>query len=344
MGDDVTQPAQSVELERARQLQEALRRGGSPAMVSPGELRRESTPAWDESDPAILRAYLEQLVECASEAICILDTQFRITRVNSEFSKLFGYTPEEALGQPLDTLIVPADLRVESNWIREVVVQGQRVVLETTRQRKDGTPVEVSVTCVPVTVAGKQVGIYALYRDIEEPKRAQTLSSALYRIAERTSSAEDLQGFYASIHNLVGELMNARNFYIALYDPETQLLSFPHFVDEQDAAPAPKPLGRGLTEYVLRTGEALLASPEVFEQLVHEGKVELIGAPSVDWLGVPLRAGNQTFGALVVQSYSDDVRFGERDKEILAFVSQQVASAIDHKRHEEALRRSEARY
>jgi len=344
MGDDVTQPAHSVELVRARQLQEALRRGASPAMVAPGELRREWTPAWDENDPAIQRAYLEQLVECASEAISILDTHFRITRVNSEFSKVFGYTPEEALGQPLESLIVPPDLRVESNWIREVVGQGQRVVLETTRQRKDGTAVEVSVSCAPVTVEGRQVGIYALYRDIEEHKRAQTLSSALYRIAERTSSAEDLQGFYASIHNIVGELMNARNFYIALYDRETQLLSFPHFVDEQDAAPAPKPLGRGLTEYVLRTGEALLASPEEFDRLVQHGKVELIGAPSVDWLGVPLRTGNQAFGALVVQSYSNDVRFGERDKEILTFVSQQVASAIDHKRHEEALRRSEARY
>jgi len=64
----------------------------------------------------------------------------------------------------------------------------------------------------------------------------------------------------------------------------------------------------------------------------------------VDWMGVPLRAGNETFGVLVVQSYSEDVRFGERDKEILTFVSQQLASAIDHKRHEEALRRSEARY
>jgi two-component system cell cycle sensor histidine kinase/response regulator CckA len=72
--------------------------------------------------------------------------------------------------------------------------------------------------------------------------------------------------------------------------------------------------------------------------------VELIGAPSLDWLGVPLKIGNNSFGALVVQSYTDNIRFAERDKEILTFVSQQLASAIEHKRHEEALRRSEARY
>jgi two-component system, cell cycle sensor histidine kinase and response regulator CckA len=345
MGDKFTQPAHSGELVRAKYLQEALQRGSPPALVTPGEMiRGEWTPAWDEHDPAIQKAYLEQLVECAPEAISILDTNHQITRINSEFTRLFGFTAEEALGRHLASLIVPDDRSAESQWIQEVLTQGQRVSLETRRQRNDGALVDVAVSCAPVVVDGKQVGFYVLYRNIQEHKRAQTLSSALYRIAERTSSAEDLQGFYASIHNIVGELMNARNFYIALYDPATQLLSFPHFIDEEDSTPAPKALGRGLTEYVLRTGEPLLASPEVFEELVRVGEVELIGAPSVDWMGVPLRARNQTFGVLVVQSYREDVRFGQRDKEILTFVSQQLASAIDHKRHEEALRRSEARY
>jgi len=70
----------------------------------------------------------------------------------------------------------------------------------------------------------------------------------------------------------------------------------------------------------------------------------LIGAPSLDWLGVPLKAGSTTFGVLVVQSYTDHVRYREKDKDILTFVSHQLASAIEHKRSEEALRRSEARY
>jgi two-component system cell cycle sensor histidine kinase/response regulator CckA len=345
MGDEITQPAQSADLVRAKVLQEALRRGTQPAMVTPQMTQRRLwTPAWDEQEPAVQRAYLEQLVECAPEAISILDVQHRITRINSEFTRLFGFSPDEALGKRPSELIVPAERTAETDWIKESVIGGQKITLETRRQRKDGSLVDVSVSCAPVTVDGAHVGYYVLYRDIEESKQAQTLSSALYRIAERTSSAADLQGFYASIHNIVGELMNARNFYIALYDPATQLLSFPHFVDEVDNAPAPKRLGRGLTEYVLRTGEPLLASPEVFETLVGRGDVELIGAPSLDWMGVPLRAGNETFGVLVVQSYSNDVRFAERDKEILTFVSQQLASAIDHKRHEEALRRSEARY
>ncbi len=343
MGDDIAQPTQSAGFVRAKYLKEALRRGSPPTMSTPQDVQ-EWSPGWDENDPQVQKAYLDQLVECSPEAITILDTCHQVTRINSEFARLFGFTAEDALGRPLDELVVPTDRIAESDWIQEAVERGQKVALETKRRRKDGALLDVSVSCAPVTVGTKQVGICVVYRDIEEHKRALTLSSALYRIAERTSSASHLQGFYASIHNIVGELMNARNFYIALYDPATQLLTFPHFVDERDSTPVPKRLGRGLTEYVLRTGEPLLATPKVFEELVARGEVELIGAPSLDWMGVPLRAGNQTFGVLVVQSYSEDVRFGERDKEVLTFVSQQLASAIDHKRHEEALRQSEARY
>jgi len=345
MGDDITQPSQSEGFVRAKYLREALRRGSPPSLHgSNGDLISEWQSPLDHADPVIQKAYLDQLVECAPEAVTILDTNQQVTRINSEFSRMFGFAPEEVLGQCLDSLVVPPDRHAESTWIEETVQKGQKVTLESKRRPKVGTLLDVAISCAPVLVDSKQIGSCVLYRDIEEHKRAQKLSSALYRIAERTNSATHLQGFYASIHNIVGELMNARNFYIAVYDPATQLLSFPHFVDEQDPPPAPKRLGRGLTEYVLRTGEPLLASPEVFEELRARGEVDLIGAPSLDWLGVPLRVGNQNFGVLVVQSYSESVRFGERDKEILTFVSQQLASAIDHKRHEEALRRSEARY
>ncbi len=223
-------------------------------------------------------------------------------------------------------------------------MKGQKVVLETKRQRKDGTLLDVFISAAPIVINGEQVAICVLYRDISEQKRAEALHSALYRITQKTSSDDDLQQFYTAVHSIVGELMYARNFYIALYDPLTQLLSFPYFEDEGEGRPAPRKLGKGLTEYVLRTGEPLMCGPDVFDELVKRGEAELIGAASLDWLGVPLKAGNTTFGVLVVQSYSGGARFGEKDKEILQFVSQQLASAIENKRNEEALRRSEARY
>src|SRR5262249_25634365 len=124
----------------------------------------------------VQRAYLEQLVECTPEAISILDTQHRITRVNNEFTRIFGFQPPEALGRRIDSLIVPPDRSSETRWTSEVLAKGEKVVLETKRQRKDGTLVDVLISSAPVVIAGQQVAVYALYRDISEQKRAQALS------------------------------------------------------------------------------------------------------------------------------------------------------------------------
>ncbi len=296
-----------------------------------------------DATQAVEKAYFEQLIENAPEAISIVDEELTILRINGEFTRLFGFTAAEITGKRLDRVIVPPDRYAETAWIAECIKTERKLSLETRRQRKDGSLVEVLLSTSPVMLNGKPVGSYASYREITEQKRAEELNAALYAIAARSQSAEDLQQFFAAIHNIVGQLMNARNFYISLYDPQTQLLSFPYFVDEEDPTPTPKPLGRGLTEYVLRSGEPLLATPAVFEDLVRRGEVELIGAMSLDWLGVPLKRGNTCIGALVVQSYNENTRFAERDREILKFVSQQLAAAIEHKRYEEALRRSEAR-
>jgi PAS domain S-box-containing protein len=343
MGEKVTPPAASAEVARAKMLRDARQRGTPPALT---QVSSESPSNGNSAGHSLdlEKAYLEQIVENAPEAISILDLEKRIVRINGEFTRLFGFTAEEAYEKVIYSLIVPPDRSAETVWISESVRQGNRLSLETCRRRKDGTMVDVLLSVSPVMVDGRRVATYVSYRDITEQKRAEELNSALYAIAARAHSVENPQQFFAAIHNIVGQLMYARNFYIALLDPEIQLLSFPYFVDEQDPAPASKRLGRGLTEYVIRTGEPLLATPDVFEDLVRRGEAELIGAASLDWLGVPLIGGAGCIGALVVQSYSENVRFGERDRDILKFVSQQIATVIEHKRYEEALRRSEARY
>ncbi len=346
MGDQITRREKTAELARARSLKDALERG-DPALsfTADSTLHTPVPEAGPLADSAeVQAAYLEQLVECTPEAISILDGQYRIMRINGEFTRMFGYRPEEALGRRIDSLIVPPDRSSETRWISELLSQGRNVRLETKRQRKDGTQLDVFLSGSPVVAGGQQAVTYVLYRDISEQKRAEALNAALYRIAEKASSAEELQQFYASIHAILGGLMYARNIHIALYDPCTELLSFPYFVDEHEPRPEPRKLGRGLTEYVLRSGEPLLCTPGTLAILAQRGEVELISAPSLDWLGVPLKASGKTFGALVVQSYSERCRYGEQDRGILMFVSQQLASAIEHKRHEEALRRSEARH
>ena len=181
----------------------------------------------------------------------------------------------------------------------------------------------------------------------EERRRATSLldtQAATYRISEAASRAPTLRDLFVAIHGIVGELMPARNFYIALQDHASGVISFPYFVDEFDPTPEPKRPGKGLTEYVLRTGEPLLATPDVALELERRGEIELIGAPSIDWLGVPLKPNGGTIGVLVVQTYTEGVRFTGRERDILQFVSTQVAMTIERRRAEEAVRRSEEQY
>jgi len=180
-------------------------------------------------------------------------------------------------------------------------------------------------------------------RSREAQARARQLQAATYRIAQVAMSATRLEELLPTIHQIVSELMPAKNFYIALYDAATDLVTFPYFVDEVDPPPAPRHPGRGITEYVLRTGRPLLVKPESQLDLDYLGAVESVGTASVDWLGVPLKQGARTIGVLAVQTYTAGVRYEEHHKEMLQFVSTQVEAAIERTRAEQALRASEAR-
>src|SRR5256886_10361267 len=153
-------------------------------------------------------------------------------------------------------------------------------------------------------------------------------------IAGGEKAEEAVPELYPHSHRAGGVLVPATNFYIALYDDQGQTLSFPYFVDEEESPPPPQKLGRGLTEYVLRNGRPLLASQAVFEDLVRAGEVESVGPASVDWVGAPLASLGKTIGVIVVQSYTEGVRFGAEDKAILNFVSEQVAGGTHRPRRQ----------
>ena len=176
--------------------------------------------------------------------------------------------------------------------------------------------------------------------DITERKRAEQVQAAVYSISEAAQTTQNLDELYRLIHAVISALMPTRNFYIALYDAAADLFTIPYHVDEFDANWPPFKPGKSLTAFVLRTGKPLLATPGVFEQLVQSGQVGLVGAPGVDWLGVPLKTqGGETIGVMAVQTYTEAVRLGERDKSVLVFMSTQVAMVIERKRAEEEIRR-----
>jgi len=290
--------------------------------------------------------WFRDLTESTSDWIWEVDVDGVYTYAGPRAKDLLGYEPDEIVGKTPFDLMPPQEAERVASAFREIVESRKPIVrLENVNLHKDGHEVMLETSGVPVfDTDGKLSAYRGVYHDITERKRSERVRESIYRISETANAAKNLQELFSSIHGIIGELMPAENFYISLYDHSSDMLSFPYFADQFDETPAPRKPGKGLTEYVLRTGRSLLATPDVFEQLVEQGEVESIGAPSIDWLGVPLRTPEETIGVLVVQTYTEGVRYGEEEEKILEFVSAQAAMAIERKQAEEEIRKSEERY
>jgi PAS domain S-box-containing protein len=120
------------------------------------------------------RAHLSELFARVPEAVVLVDRDSRITRVNPAFTKIFGYTAEEAIGHRIKDLITPDDLQEEVESFMYRMVQTEEVfAVETVRRHKNGTRVPVSLICVPLSFNGSGNTGYVIYRDIAETKRLQ---------------------------------------------------------------------------------------------------------------------------------------------------------------------------
>lgn len=286
------------------------------------------------------------VIEHTPDAIVAYDRELRITLWNPAAERASGITQAQALGRRLVELFPNLHASERVRWL-ERALAGE--VLEAPELPYDlpatGRSGWTSSRYAPRrNASGEIVGVISVHRDLSERKRSEQLRACYGRIAGLANAAAGMTEVFRGIHEVIAGLMPAANFYIALLHPAGETLDFPYFVDERDAPPGSRKLGRGLTEYVLRTGEPLLARPEVFDDLVARGEVDLRGAPSIDWLGVPLKRAGRPIGVLAVQTYAPGHRYTEEDRDLLAFVSDEVALVIDRRQAEEHLRASEERF
>ncbi|MBI2957137.1 MAG: PAS domain S-box protein, partial [Acidobacteria bacterium] len=323
--------------------------------------------AWSDHEVATLKEVAEYLTLAihnarAQQALRASEAKYR-TLVENVYDGVFRTTPEgrlltanpalvRMLGYESEAELLQADVRelYADPVERGVVVEklegdGELRNAELMLRRRDGQQIIVLENARVVRdEPGRVVYYEGTLTDITERKRAEQLQGAVYRIADAATKAATLDDLYRAVHGIIQQVMPANNFYIALYDEAEEVLRVPYFVDEVDPPPPPMKLGRGLTAYVLRTGVSLLCDLAKHEELERQGEIELVGSQSPIWLGVPLQIGEKTIGAMVVQHYTDPNAYGERERQILEYVSTQVARVIEGKLAEAALRESETKF
>jgi PAS domain S-box-containing protein len=319
-------------------------------------LDRERTEALLKESEARART----LVEHAPDAIVVFDLDNgRFIEANQNAVRLYGLSRDVLLGLgPAD--VSPA-VQPGGRSSQEAIVEklreaeaGGAPVFEWWHRHKEGRVIPCEIRLVRLPAQGRRL-IRGSILDNTERQRRERIQKATYCLSQAVQTTEDLNSLYRQIHSTIQSLMPANNFYIALHDPVTELFSFVYFVDEMDLPPAPTKLTTGLTSYVLRTGKPLLVNRHSPIRKERSGVAVLVeaaqettyiesGTPSAVWLGAPLNVRGRTVGVMAVQDYRDENAYGDEEKQILTFVAEQTALAIDRKRAERDLRESEAKF
>jgi PAS domain S-box-containing protein/putative nucleotidyltransferase with HDIG domain len=181
--------------------------------------------------------------------------------------------------------------------------------------------------------------VVTVIHDITARKREEQIKTVLYKISSEVNTVKDLHELFELIRKHLGAIIDTTNFFIALRNKQDRAISLAYSVDERGDSES-LPQGRTLTSYVIENSRSLLVTENDIKQMKRSGEIETIDTPSKVWLGVPLRVKDEVIGALVVSNNHDPTVYTRKDMEILEFVSEQVAAAIERKKADDEVQQT----
>jgi PAS domain S-box-containing protein len=260
---------------------------------------------------------------------------------------MLGYGPDEFPGnvETWITLQHPEDRDWTVNMMREVIKnRDNSFEIEFRLKHKNGSWVWVRSLgkAVGFDANGNTTRLTGIHENINDRKRGELVKQVLFDISNAVNSTHSLDELYRMIRKSLGRVVDTTNCFLALYNEESDTLTLPFMEDEKDEF-TEFPARKTMTSFVIRTGEAQLVDIEREHELTLQGEIELVGAPCVSWLGVPLKHAGKTIGVFAVQSYSEKTIYTRSDAELLEFASDQIALAIDRRRHQDSIRLNQER-
>lgn len=292
-------------------------------------------------------AQLQDLVDNTSDLIQLITLDGKFIFVNRAWREVLGYSADQIASLSLLDVLHPDFVKSTLDRLQRVQEGEPNPSFETVFKTKEGRTLFLSGSVNCRYDQGKPTAFRCILRDITQKIRAEKAQRLYYSIASWTLNTPNLDDFYQRVHRELGNIIDASNFFIALYDQSKRYLIFPYYVDESfqgNMRFTKKRLGSGLTEYTIRANKPLFLHDTDIYRLAQEHQIDLYGQQQPKlMLTAPLRIGDEITGIIGVKSYNDPNRYGPRDLELLEFISGQVALAIARKQAEAALNKQTAR-
>lgn len=278
-----------------------------------------------------------QLLNCIDlllDAVFLIGVDGRVKYVNAACERIFGYTPDELIGRSLIDLVLPEERARTLEEAARIMAGQPRVGFVNRYRHKDGRPVHVMWSARWSEADQLRIGVA---RDVTAQQRSEAMQAATYAVSEAAHDALDLDTLFPTIHAIIAQLVPVAGLVVATCDGETETLRFPYGKDHRgQPLVVDEALAHGHCKDVIAARRGL--------QLPGEALVRARDGADAGgfWLVVPLVDQTAPIGALMLKAAAD-TRYSDKDRELLGFVSAQVATAIERSRLKAELLRA-ARY
>jgi diguanylate cyclase (GGDEF)-like protein len=282
------------------------------------------TAAFTEKQPILLDLFVipditlgEGLIGKAAKSL--VAQSIEDLRLNSDVEQNKSYN--------LSAFIVPI---VTDDKLIGVIYCASKMVAAFTLQLQKSLNTISSITAIKME---KNRAIKQLQQTIEKLEYSGKIQDTLFEIAELIFETSNMQEFYQRLHKCIAKLMFASNFFVGLVIDNEQAITLPYAVDEVDEVPPNEviPLDNekpSITGYVLNTNKPLLASKQKIQSMINANLLYVKGSLPNAWLGVPF--GKPPLrGVVVVQSYTENMGFTQKDEQLLCFVARHIRNAIE---------------
>ncbi len=288
---------------------------------------------------------LKELFNNANDLIMIFNKDGDIHFVNKIWKETLGYT--KVLNEINFFDVIHPDYRQKTKIALELILEGKRVdkfdtIFVTTDNRR--VHLTGGVNCS--YDSNGELEFRGIFHDITERIRAEKAQALYYKIANMTIHSSDLESFFSHIYNELSNIIEAKNFYVALVNEETRTIKFPYYKDEYQENKQTsfvREMKDGITEYAVKSNKPIFMYEKDIQNLVHYKRITVKGPIPKVWLGVPLKLSSKSIGIIAVQCYENRNTYTYRDLEVLDFISGQIALAIERKQKEQKIREQSAR-